>query len=151
MRYAPINANPHPPPPGHKWGFERLLILKPCPRGGAFVYSEYRVLHAPYTYTRVICQNICPPGSVFFTPSVANPHPCPGGGGWGFALIGALVLAVAKQCTSKLSLGLNYSTINIISCRSYTNRSGSGDENYSSDAENSGWPPFGEQEVKFCG
>ena len=59
---------------------QRLSILKPCPRGGAFVYSEYRVLHAPYTSTTVICQNICPPGSVFFTPSMANPHSCPGGG-----------------------------------------------------------------------
>ena len=49
---APINANPHPPPPGQEWGFERLLTIQPRPRGRAFVYSKYslciHLLHAPY-------------------------------------------------------------------------------------------------------
>ena len=77
-------------------GFECLLTTDTRPRGVFFVYPVY------FMADQLSVHYISPPGAykvfdgirkINCTPSVANPHPIParfpGGGGWGFLLIGA--------------------------------------------------------------
>ena len=82
---ARINEMPHPPLPG-QGGALALVCQILRPRGweicrNLYLFIREHMLHVVSTFD--------PGGGSFDTRHLANPHPTPGGGGWGISLIRA--------------------------------------------------------------